>query len=403
MSDDVSMINEAGQYGRITALCLCTCIMVQHPVYSIIQHLPGCKHLIALYIMEIRDRRDVELLAEVLPQLVQLQSIVYGYSDDDENCPIADTAVVRAAQHLPALRRIELEHITLTGTVTLPLQLEAVTLTVVKPSHFILPSVCQCSQLKRIKLEFITLTDTVTLSSQLQKAELEIVRAAHFILPSLPGCPDLTSLNIESLGTIEECELLATVLPRLPHLQYVRYDDLMSYCGSAGHAAVVSALQHLTQLTHIELGSIDLGDDGSLLVTPHLTQLQRVTLICVSMSGRRWGEFFSSLQDATQLTHIRLHKINLGDACTLLVTPHMTQLQGMKLFRVNMSARRWKEFVSSIFTVQHTVHVTLEYTNIDDDTLKAIHSSSHFTVTEEDLERNEWDDSLRKIEFHAVQ
>ena len=83
-------------------------VEVGHPVHSIIQHLPGCKHLTTLHIMNITDTKDRELLAEVLPQLVQLQRVGYGYIEDKERSP-ADTAVVRAVQHLPALKYLRIE------------------------------------------------------------------------------------------------------------------------------------------------------------------------------------------------------------------------------------------------------------------------------------------------------
>ena len=187
--------------------------------------------------------------------------------------------------------------------------------------------------------------------------------------------------------------MLARVLPQLQCLQDIHYDGYTSGCRPAGHTAVVSALQHLTQLTHISLESIKLGDDVTLLVTPHMTQLQAVKLKHVEMSGRRWTEFFSSLQHATQLTNIKLEWIDLGDAGTLLVKTHMTQLQEVKLNHVTMSGRRWAAFVESLLTIQHRVHVTLEETNIIGDTVDIIHSSRHFTVTNE---------SWRKIEFHKV-
>ena len=355
-------------------------LWVPHPVHSIIQHLPGCTHLTALYIRNIPDTQDRELLAEVLPQLVHLQYVVYG---PDGRCPPADTAVVRAVQQLPALRRIELDYITLTDTVTLSSHVETVKLHIVKPSHFILPSVCQCSRLTCIELKFITLTDAVILSPQLQEVKLDDVDNAYYILQSLPGCPQLTSLDIANLDTMEDCEMLFSVLPQLPSLQYIHYNGEPE-CGSAGHAAVVGALQHLTQLTHIKLEDIDLGDDGTVLVTPHMTQLQKVELDFVEMSARRWTEFLSSLQHVPQLTHIKLSSsIDLGDACTLLLTPHMTQLQKVKLKHVKMSPRRWRELVSSLLSVQHTVHVTLKYTDIDGDTVNIIHYSPHCTVVEE--------------------
>ena len=298
---------------------------IEHPVHSIIQHLPRCKHLTALYIMDITDTQDRELLAEVLPQLVQLQCVAYGVRllPSAENCPSADTAVVRAVQHLPALRRIKLDSITLTDTVT---PLENVKLNYVRPAHFILPSLCR---LTCIGLSAITLTDTVTLPPQLQKVELRFVGPAHFILPSLPECPHLTSLHIQGLYTMEDCEVVASVLPQLPHLQYINYNGDDSECGSAGHAAVVSALQHLTQLTRIKLSHIDLGDVG------------------------------------------------------LLLKSHMTRLQKVKLGWVKTSPRRWREFVWSLLNVQHTVHVTLEFTDIDGDTVNIIHYLPNCTVKKE--------------------
>ena len=277
-------------------------------VHSIIEHLPRCKHLTILYITDIRDTQYRELLVKVLPQLVHLQYVVYRGFDYGEESPLGDMAVVRAMQQLPALRRVKLHKITLTGD--------------------------------------------VTLSPQLQKVELDQVKPAPFILPSLPGCPYLTSLDIRcsDMDTMEDCEMLASVLPQLQHLQFIDYNHDVSSCGSVCHAVVVSALQHLTQLTHIELWYIDLGDAGTLLVTPHMTQLQKVTL---------WS--------------------------------------------VRMSARRWAEFLSSLLSVQHTVHVTLRGIDIDGYTLNTLHSSPHFTVTVD--EREIWDPDTMTIDldFHTVQ
>ena len=365
---------------------------VGHPVHSIIQHLPGCKHLTSMDIIEITRTQDRELLAEVLPQLVQLKRVEYAMFYDREEC--ADTAVVRAVQHLPALKRIELTKISLTDTVTLPTLLENVQLTDVGPAHLIVPSLYQCSQLTCLDLSGMTLNDTVTLPPQLQKLTLGHVQPVHFILPSLPGCPNLTSLNI---STMKGCEVLASVLPQLPQLQFIHYNGLgshcghdgaLTHCGSDGHAAVVSALQHLTQLRHIDLWRIDMDDACTLLVTPHMTQLQKVTLEDITMSERRWTEFFFSLQHATRLTHIGLVFINLGDNATLLVTPHMSQLQEVKLTKVEMSGRRWTEFVESLLKVQHKVTVILEETNIDGDTVDTISNSPHFTVTKNDIYNN---------------
>ena len=378
---------------------------VEHPTNSIIQHLPSCKHLTALYIKNSKEMQDRELLTEVLPQLVQLQCVEYSnyaltYREYLENHDMkgspADTAVVRAVQHLQALRHIELQEITLIDTVTLPPQVETVTLWGVQRADLILPSLWHCSRLIHLELFDITLTDTVKLPPQLQEVKLVCVHPTHFILPSLLSCQNITSLQIElRLNTTQDYEVLASVLPKLKHLQYIHYSGFPD-----GHAAVVSALQHLTQLRHIKLLRIDLGDAGTLLVTPHMTQLQKVELMSVEMSARTWTEFVSSLQHATRLTLIKLSSIDLGDAGTLLLTRYMTQLQKVELSTFNMSARRWAEFVSSLLSVQNTIHVTLEHTNIDDDTLKTILSSQHFTVT---AEKRLGNNSLKSIKFYTVQ
>ena len=340
---------------------------VRHPVHMSIQKLPGCKHLTSLYIMNIakKETQAKQMIAEVLPQLVQLQCFEYGYSALHRGkYPSVDTAVVRAVQYLPKLRRMKLCH--------------------------------------------IILNDTATLPTELQKIELVLVQYAHFILPSLPGCPNLTSLHISTNPLfMEDSEVLVSVLPQLSHLLYINYDGGNSLCGwfsrnYAAHTALVSTLQHLTRLTHIKLEDIDLACGGTLLVTPHKAQLQKVKLSRVKMLPRRWEEFFSSLKHATKLTHIKLYNIVIGDAGTLLVTPHMTQLQRVKLDGVEMSVRRWTEFVSSLLTVQHAFNVILEDSDIDDDTLDSIHRSPHFAVTKEGSDSVACSFGLTSIEFNIV-
>ena len=331
---------------------------VRYPVYSIIQQLPSCKHLTALYVGYIKDAQDRELLAEVLPQLVQLQCVEYGlpglkqcFNDlqyHDVRYSSVDMAVVRALQHLQALRHMKLHKIALTDIVTLPPQLETVTLRHVQPADLILPSLWHCSRLIHLVLFNITLTDTVKLPQQLQEIKLVWIHPTHFILQSLPGCPHITSLHINLHLSMKDCEVLASVLPQLKHLQYIHCNGRLFDRVPASRVAVVSALQHLAQVRHINLEDID-----------------------------------------------------LGDADTLLVTPRMTQLQKVELRKVKMSARRWTEFVSSLLCVQHTIHVSLAGTDIDGDTVKTIHTSQHFTVTEE--ERDMFDNSLKSIKFYTVQ
>ena len=347
--DEVSVASElvSMEDNSIVSVCLKN---VDHPVHSIIQQLPGCNHLTTLYIRDITNTRDKELLAVVLPLLIHLQCVQYGYDATSPNigekCNPADTAVVRALQHLPALRYIELWDITLTDTVTLPPQLKTVKLYLVEPAHFILPSLCLCSQSKFMDLRNITLTDTVVLPSQLQEVKLVCVRSSHFILLSLLGCRHLASLHIAfSNLTMEDCEVLASVLPQLLHLQYIHYEGgIQSHRRYPGHATVIRALQHIPQLRHIKISNVDMYDADALLITP------------------------------------------------------TTQLQEVDLDSVKMSVKRWTEFVSSLVSIHHTVHVTLCDTNIVADTIKTIRNSPHFTVTTEF--RNCYEDV---IQFHTVQ
>ena len=55
------------------------------------------------------------------------------------------------------------------------------------------------------------------------------------------------------------------------------------------HEAVVSALQHFTQVTYIGLSGIDLGNNSAVLITPHMTQLHRIELNAVKMSTSEMG------------------------------------------------------------------------------------------------------------------
>ena len=111
--EDVCVVSEfvSMENNSIVSVCLYD---VGHPIYRIIQHLPGCQHLTTLHIMDITDTQDRELLAEVLPQLVQLQCVVYGYSVkrvpfcygisyDWEERPPADTAVGTCCTEAPGI------------------------------------------------------------------------------------------------------------------------------------------------------------------------------------------------------------------------------------------------------------------------------------------------------------
>ena len=341
-----------------------------YPVHCIIQHLPDCKHLASLYIF-ISDTQDRKLLAEVLPRMEQLQYVEYGHNlYNSEEYDIEDAAVVHATVQLRALECMGLHGFNLTDAVILP---------------------------------------------QLQKLKLYNVFHAHYILAILPEYPNLTSLHIEALDTKKcgekgDCKSLAKVLPQLQHLQFIHYNGENSKCRAADHAAVVNALQHFKELTHIELSDIYLGDEST-LITPHIAKLQ-LKLDNVQMSTRRWAELVFSLLNVQhtvnvilelrenvevrlllhnsphftvieeerdclnkvriefhteqQQTHIKLSNIdlsNLGDYCTLLPSD-MSQLQTVELVRVCMSDRRWREFINSLQHATQLTHIKLSNINL---------------------------------------
>ena len=182
---------------------------VRHPVQSILQHLLDCKYISTLFTSGITDERERELLIQVLPQLVLLQHLTYGYSDDNLQHPPRDTAVVCATRQLPALKWIELRRITLTETVYLAPSLETVVLSTVRHVEFILPSICQCRKMKCLKLSEISLADTVAMTqmTQLETVVLGNVRPAHLILPSLYQCIQLKYIVPENLELIDTVAL----------------------------------------------------------------------------------------------------------------------------------------------------------------------------------------------------
>ena len=198
----------------------------------IMQHLPNCKNLASLLIGRNSMSNYTVVLQHTLQKLIQLKCL-------------------------------QLRDIYLTDTVALndiP-KLQTVTLTLLKPEHLILPSLWLCSQLKHVKLGYITLSDSVTLQNMplLDTLALQRVRCAHFMLISLPGCANLTSLDIVSLRSMKDRVVLARVLPRLIHLQHIKYHVVTPQrerYDFAGDVAVVIALKQLSELQSIEIEGI---------------------------------------------------------------------------------------------------------------------------------------------------
>ena len=331
----------------------------QYPINSIIQCLPGCKRLTSLYIDIVEcTQEDTELLANVLPQLVHLQRLTFisELEDEVDSTTVVHAALqlqvlkslqlsqvkIMGSLVLPQqLQEVMLSRIRLTHTVTLSSMLKKLVLESIEAAHFILsslcgciqlktlklrsinltdqltlpsllesvelcnigkespkfilPSLCQCSQLKYLQLRSITLVCTVTLPPLLETVELKLVRSAHYILLSLPKCTQLTTLNVFRLESEDDREMMANVLPQLLHLQYLHYGGKFGATDVTNDVAVVNNVQLLSKLKYINLWQIPLGDAGSLLISPQMTQIEEIELEAVSMSARRWKEFVDSL------------------------------------------------------------------------------------------------------------
>ena len=180
-----------------------------------------------------------------------------------------------------------------------------------------------------IWLYYYSDSDTVRLTGELMYSNRDTIVSVklwdvdhplHGVLQYLPQCGHLSALCISMRNTEDRAQTVA-VIPRLTQLDTIRY-----YGGGAVEdVAVVAAVLRLTQLRCIRLVSVSLGDD------------------------------------------------------VLVLTADWTRLQTVVLRYVDMSARSWGRFVSSLLTVRHPVKVTLYDTDIDDDTVEGIRTSPHFT------------------------
>ena len=124
-------------------------------------------------------------------------------------------------------------------------------------------------------------------------------------------------------------------------------------------------------------------------VTPSLTQLDTIRYHDRYAAVEEDVPFVVAILRLTQLRYIRLEYVRLKDDDVLVLTADWTRLQTLDLRFVDMSARAWGRFLSSLLTVPRPVHVTLDKTNIDDGTVVGIRTSPDFTVTE-DSGRNEY-------------
>ena len=182
-----------------------------------------------------------------------------------------------------------------------------------------------------ISLYYGSDSDTVRLTGDQMCSNLEtivsvtlndVLHPLHGVAHLLPKCPNLSVLCITYMYNKENLDLLVSVIPRLTQLNTVRY--YYEYCPGS-YANVVAAVMSLTQLERIELGYVRLGDDV-VKGTDAMTRLRTVVLHHVFMTAGTWAKFVSSLLNLPQSVSVVLHKTNIdeGTVRRIHTSPHVT-------------------------------------------------------------------------------
>ena len=172
-------------------------------------------------------------------------------------------------------------------------------------------------------------SDTVRLTAELMSANhdtivsvylWEVRHPLHGVTQYLPQCPHLAALYIDMPNTETRAQIVA-VIPHLTQLNTLWYDGPYA----VEDAPVVAAVLRLTQLRYIQLGFVILDDDV-LVVTADWTRLQTVVLRYVDMSARSWGRFVSSLLTVPHPVHVTLHRKDIDDNTRrrIQTSPHFT-------------------------------------------------------------------------------
>ena len=209
-----------------------------------------------------------------------------------------------------------------------------------------------------ICLDWRSDSDTARLTEEVMCGNLDNIVSATLmyvhhplqrVLEHLPQCPHLSTLIISYMRNIEDNDQLLSMIPHLTQL------DTILYFG----AALITA------------ADTD-GDVDDIFRVYDVTDVKVVKAIL----------------QLTQLKGVELWLINFGDA-EIEVTSDMIRLRGVSFCHVFMSERRWDKFVSSLLTLHQAVNVILQRTNIDDTIVSMILTSPHFTVTDDDGERDE--------------
>ena len=149
--------------------------------------------------------------------------------------------------------------------------------------------------------------------------------------------------------------------------------------------SVVQLLPQCSNLTTLQvLYKQTSPEPGWVSVIPTLAHLQRVWYGHPHRLDGEFGDVDSRVVRAIlqfpRLRYVKLYCVVLDDDA-LVLTDHMTEFQKVELYNVRMSPEAWNRFVTSLRTVKHGVDVTIERSEIDDDTRDMISKSEHLKVT----------------------
>ena len=269
-------------------------------------------------------------------------------------------------------------------------------------------------QLRILSLETQTITSANILLVDITQCKSLInlnlkgvqVKSVDMIQASLSSFTQLENLTLNSVSfsndTKEQIRLDLTSIPSLKTLNFtsihvasikISPDSLRGLTISNVSGSLRDLLlclpkcQHLTDLC---IDSLDNEQDIKLLtnVLPRLSQVRNLKV------GMKWrmgnevvAEYHSALSQAvtrmTGLERVCIHNIDMGNFA-LTLTPLMTRIKEVKLWEVQMTASSWVEFIASVLTIQHGFDIVLLGTNIDDQSVSAVHSSPHFKVTKQE-------------------
>ena len=113
---DILRITEEVMYDNIDNIMSVALAFVDHPVKRILQFLPPCPHLSALYISYTRNNEDNDQLLSVIPHLTQLDNIAYfgaasvtaaDADNVDDVLPVYDVADMKAVKAILQFTQLE--------------------------------------------------------------------------------------------------------------------------------------------------------------------------------------------------------------------------------------------------------------------------------------------------------